>query len=140
MATTTKFLTEFGTVYFHTRAFVLGANTTIPFGTLAMNDAGVIKPAATAVAGSALMGLCLKGEGYVNATGGNVTQSQEMLFARGLEVVMMYDTGDPPVVADIGKSIAIKDNNTVKHTIAGNDLEVTLTQLLPGNRCRVYLP
>lgn len=136
-ATNSKFLTEHGTVFYHTRGSSLAANVTIPYGTLAMNDAGVVKQAVTAVAGSGLLGVCLKDDGYVNGTGAAL--AGRYVFCRGLEVILMYDPNDPPVAADLGKAIAIKDNVTVKHTIAGDDLTVVLTEILSGNRCRVYL-
>lgn len=115
----------------------LAANTTVPAGTLAMNDAGVAKPFTTAgyLAGAAFLGAA--NQTYANPTGS--TLSVDMMFARDTPVWLAGKGGDLPTAAEIGKPVALDDNFTCKKTIAANELTGVLLEIA-GNRYRVALP
>lgn len=110
------------------------ANTKLLAGTMIMNVAGVLKKAATAIAGSVLMGV-LESDLDNSASGSNVTFNG--IFRRG-SFFMANSVGDPCLAADVGALVAIADENTIKHTIASNDLTVRLLEISSdGTQVRV---
>lgn len=115
----------------------LAANTTIPKGALAVNDAGVAKNAtsALAVAGAKLLGFA--SETYTNATGSSITV--RMLFLRGCAYDAGGKAGDLPTAANIGGNVFVHDNNSVKATDAGGDIPAILTKIV-GSTYSVRLP
>jgi len=105
----------------------LGANVTIPMGTLAVNDGGVAKVATdTLIQGGAKL-LGVSSATYINETGS--TLAVRMLFYRSTAVTLAGKTGDLPTAADVGGTVYISDNNTVKKTDAGSDQAVTLVRI-----------
>ena len=103
-----------------------------------MNDAGQAKPAATGVAGSTLLGLVY--QTVDNAAGAMpLSPLRTPMYLRGVSIEVEGLAADLPKVGDIGNPVAIQDNNTVKKTIAANDLTVTLLALLPNTRFRVFI-
>lgn len=115
----------------------LAANTTIPMGALAVNDAGVAKNATdTLIQGGAKL-LGMAAATYENPTGSTLTK--RMLFFRSTAGTFAGKAGDLPVAADVGGSVFISDNATVKKTDAGSDLAVTLVKI-DGTNYRVRLP
>lgn len=115
----------------------LAANTTIPMGALAVNDAGVAKNATdTLIQGGAKL-LGMAAATYENPTGSTLTK--RMLFFRSTAGTFGGKAGDLPVAADVGGSVFISDNATVKKTDAGSDLAVTLVKI-DGTNYRVRLP
>lgn len=116
----------------------VATGVTLWAGTLAMNDAGQAKPAASGVAGSTLLGLVY--QTMDNAAGAMpLSPSSAPMYLRGLSVEVEGLAGDLPTVAGIGNPVAISDNYTVKKTIAADDLTVTLLAVLPSNRFRVFV-
>ena len=115
----------------------LASNTTIPMGTLAVNDSGVAKPATDTLiqGGAPLLGVA--SATYENPTGAAL--SKRMLFFRATAVTLSGKAGDLPTVNDIGKNVFISDNNTVKKTDAGSDQPVALVKI-EGSNYRVRLP
>ena len=107
-------------------------------GTLAMNDGGQAKPAASGVAGSTLLGLVYQTQDNLGGAT-PFTPASAPLYLRGLTIEVEGLAADLPKVADLGKLVAVSDNNTIKKTIAPNDLTVTLVAILPNNRFHVFL-
>lgn len=117
----------------------IAANAKVFAGTLCMNDAGAVKPAATGVAGSLLLGIAQRTTD--NAAGGApLTPDLPMIFLKGTFGEFDGKAGDLPIAADLGKAVAIEDDSTVKRTFAANDLPVTLVAILGGSRFRVWIP
>mgnify|MGYP000863730918 CR=1 FL=1 len=105
---------------------LLFAGTNVPMGTLAVNDGGKIKPLTDTLmqAGAAALGISLDTQD-VRASASDV--ARRCLFARGTQWTAPFaKSGDVPGVADIGKLISVQDNQTVKKTITGTDLQVRL--------------
>lgn len=100
--------------------------TAIPGGTLSQNDgAGAAIPFLDSTfetpTGSLLGFAAVDYE--ASATG-------RFLFKRHTPWLAPYaKTGDVPTVAELGKSISVQDNQTVKKTIAANGLVVTLLEI-----------
>lgn len=119
----------------------LAANANVPQGTLACNDAGDAKPFTDTLfqAGATLLGFAI-GASYLETTGAAATK--DMMFARGCQWIAPYaKAGDVPTLAMVGKAISVQDNQTVKATVGGSDLSVTLYEILPGGAgYRVGLP
>ncbi len=105
----------------------LAASITIPGGTLAVNDGGVAKVATDALiqGGAKLLGVAAAT--YENPTASTLTI--RMLFYRSTAVTLAGKTGDLPTAADVGGTVFISDNNTVKKTDAGSDQAVTLVRI-----------
>jgi hypothetical protein len=108
-------------------AWVLLANTLIPKGTYAMNDAGVVKRAVSpAPAGAVLLGSAE--DDYDNRGNGSnktfTTAEGPMLFSYG-EMTVLLTAGDEPTDADLGKSVFLQDERNVGRTNAGTDVSVT---------------
>ncbi|WP_298621618.1 hypothetical protein [uncultured Zoogloea sp.] len=104
----------------------LAAGVLVPFGTLAVNDAGKIKPLTDTLmqAGAAALGVSLDTQD-VRTEVADVTR--RCLFARGTQwTAPAAKSGDVPTATEIGKFIAVQDNQTVKKTITGTDLQVRL--------------
>lgn len=111
-------------------------NTTIWKGAVAMQVAGVARPAASGVAGSTLLGLAIRT--YAAPAGSNKVYptDQPMLFQRGS---WAFDglAGDLPDDTMIGKPVYFADDNTVKKTAAANDLSGILRKVLPSGQFEV---
>lgn len=116
----------------------LAASTTIPAGTLAVNDSGSAKifTSALYVAGAKLLGAahCR----FENTTASVVT-GKKMTFRRGCTVDLTGKSGDLPVIADIGGTVYVSDNFTVQKTAIVSGLAVTLVAI-KSNSYRVQLP
>lgn len=114
-------------------ASVLGANRTLYQGAVAMQVAGVVRPVASGVVTSVLLGVSLRQ--YANTTGSNVTYAdgQQMVFQRG---VFPFGglAGDLPTEAliNVVNGVSFADDNTVKATAAANDLKCTLRAIIDG--------
>lgn len=106
----------------------LAATTTVLAGTFAMNDAGAVKPAATGVAGSLLLGMAA--QTYANPAGqALIIDSPPMTFRRGF-VRVNGKAGALPTQANVGKKVRIVDNDSVSNEVIGaNDLSVTLVAI-----------
>lgn len=118
---------------------ILAAGAKLWAGTLAMNDAGQAKPVAGGVAGTSLLGLVYKTCDNT-ASASPLTPATAPLYLRGVGIEVEGLGADLPKATEIGKPVALHDNNTIKKTVAANDLTVTLLAILPGNRFRVYIP
>lgn len=115
----------------------LAASTTVPAGTLAMNDAGVVKQFTSAgyVGGAALLGVaCHRME---NATASPL--AGKYTFRRGCSTDLEGKAGDLPTAAEVGKTVYVSDNFTVQKTAIVSGLAVTLVAI-KGNVYRVQLP
>lgn len=103
------------------------AGTIIYKNSLAMHVAGVWQPADSAVASSVVGGFAE--ETYdASAQGSDYTWPTPMVFKREA-VPMSGKSGDLPTAADLGKLIPVEDDDTVKHTAAGNDVTVRLLEI-----------
>jgi len=102
-------------------------------GTVAMAVSGKVRAAATAVAGSVMLGVAA---GTYDATGA-VDVLIDQLYKRGAFYLDGL-AGDLPVAANVGGLVAIADNCSVKATIAGNDLTVKLLAIV-GNQYKVEI-
>ena len=98
------------------------ASTKILKGTMAMAVSGKARKAATAVAGSVLLGVAM--ETYDNS-GLGVDTLMNQVYERGAFYFSGLG-GDLPTAANIGGLVAINDENTVKATVVANDLTVKL--------------
>lgn len=123
------------------RFWQIAAGVLIPQGTLAVNDAGSAKPFTDTLfqGGAGLLGFAQAT--YDNSAGG-AAAAKDMLFARDCEwTAPAAKGGDVPTLALVGKAISIQDNQTVKATIGGSDISVTLLEILPGSAgYRIALP
>ena len=61
-------------------------------------------------------------------------------FVRNCSAILVGKGGDAPTATNLGEKIALSDNGTCKATIASGDFEVTLLEVLGGNRFRVWIP
>ena len=115
----------------------LAASITIPMGTLAVNDGGVAKVCTDTLirAGAKLLGVAAAT--YENPTASTLTK--RMLFYRNTAVTLLGKSADAPTAANVGGSVYISDNNTVKVTDAGSDQPVVLVKIV-GTNFRVRLP
>lgn len=107
------------------------ANTTIYAGTLTMLVSGKTRPAASGVATSTLLGIAEK---TTTAGGSDVVHlfDDPIVSKRGC-FGLPANPSDPPVEADLMHSIYISDNYSVKHTMASNDMAVTLIAIESAN-------
>lgn len=131
MATTRPLSQPLPRDWVESKMYSLGASQTVPFGTLACNDGGVVKALTSTLcqAGATLLGIAL--EDYANTTVSAVTKT--MVFARRLSIVLpKQKTGDTVAAADVGATIALEDNETIKKTVAGTDATCVLLEILPG--------
>lgn len=115
----------------------LAASTTIPAGTLAMNDAGVIKQFTSAgyVGGATLLGQArhrMENAALTASTG-------KYTFRRGCPMDVEGKAGDLPTAAELGKSVYVSDNFTVQKTAIVSGLAVTLLAI-KGSVYRILLP
>lgn len=95
----------------------LFASALIPKGSLAINDAGVVKPMpATGLpaAGSLLLGVAQ--DTYLETTGSDTLR--KMVFLRG-EFWITAKTGDVCAATELGKSVFIGDNFLIQKTTPG---------------------
>jgi len=128
MATTTERSTVFnGLPRSAAITYLLKASSTVLAGTLGMQVAGKTQKAATGQAGAVLLGIAE--QTYANTTGSDVTRTAPMVFKRGL-CYLKNSTGAPVVPADIGGSILVEDEDTVKTGSAGaGDMVVTALEI-----------
>lgn len=126
--------------YYTAKASVLKASETIPYGHVAMQVAGKIRAALTAVSGSKLLGMVLAGQGLIETTGSDVTLPQPAVFARGLVVYLDAKSGDEPTAANLGGLIALDTSSQVKATVAGDDLTLTCVDVRADGKIGVYIP
>ena len=122
------------------KAKLLAASTNIPFGTAACLDGANGAKALTDTlmqAGATFLGVS-RGD-YENT---EVTAvAKDMLFGRATGMTLYKaKAGDIPGVADLGKTISLQDNETVKETIAGTDVQVVLVATDGSTFWRVRLP
>ena len=75
---------------------------------------------------------------YSNSSASPLTK--RMLFTRNCAAILVGKPGDAPTATNLGEKIALSDNGTCKATIASGDFEVTLLEVLGGNRFRVWIP
>jgi len=120
----------------------LAASVVIPMGTLACLD-GVngAKPLTDTLmqAGASFLGVARAS--YTETTGALFTTNPAMLFGRQTDATFtLAKGGDVPAVADIGKLISMQDNQTVKKTIAGTDVQVVLVATDGSTYWKVRLP
>lgn len=110
------------------KARKVAANTTVWPGTLAMNDAGVIKvfTAAGVAAGAKLLGFPVSN--VSNATGSTVTETSPYAFRRGCPMSIAGKAGDLPTESDVGGTVYLKDNFAIGKTMASGDVAVTLLE------------
>lgn len=95
----------------------LFASATILKGSIAINDAGVVKPmpnTGTPTAGSLLLGVAF--DTYTETTATNTLR--KMVFLRG-EFWFPSKAGDAPGATELGKLVFIGDNFTVQKTTPG---------------------
>lgn len=106
-------------------------NTTIFQNAVAMHVAGVARPAATGVAGSAMLGVSVRR--YTAPAGSNKTYPDEgaMVFKRGVFAFGGL-AGDLPTEALLNKPVYFQDDNTVKATMAANDISGILRFIKNG--------
>jgi len=121
----------------------VAASTTVPRGTLAVNDVGQIKKYTVGLmaAGAGFLGFCL--EEASNATAGPVTASTPYKFRRGCPMLLSGQPGDAPTSNEIGKQVYLLDNYSVGKTLAASAVAVTLLalpNLENGNKYEVMLP
>lgn len=143
MAATKPINQPFDDVQQDVKAKVLATNVVIPLGTLACLDgANGAKPLTDTLmqAGSTFLGVA-RGT-YDNVGGGApVTINPHMLYGRATGATFTKAKGgDVPTVAMIGKAISMQDNETVKATIAGTDVQVILVDTDGSTFWRVRLP
>lgn len=118
----------------------LAASTTIPMGAVAMTDSSgrAVNFVDTTYAAGSIGCLGVATSRYANSTASPL--SKRMLFTRNCAAILVGKGGDAPVAAQLGEKIALADNATCKATIAAGDFEVTLLEVIGGNRFRVWIP
>ena len=127
MATTVERLTKFrGEPPYTAGISLIKAQAKILKGTLAMQVTGKAQKAATGQAGAVLLGVAV--QTYDNsAINADTTLPAPMVFLRG--ACYLDNSGTSPVTgADIGKSVLVEDETTVKTGNAGAG-DMTLTAL-----------
>ena len=124
--------------YYVAKASVLLASATVPYGNIAMQVSGKIRPALTGVSGSKLLGMSL--QSLAETTGSDVTLTQPAVFARGLTVYLDAKSGDEPVAANLGGPVALDTGAQVKATVASDDLTLTMVDLRADGKIGVYIP
>lgn len=120
-------------------ANTIGA-TAIPSGTLCMNDgAGNVIPFLDTTYETPTGDLL----GFAStdmAAAATAPEPNHFLFHRGCRwLAPLAKTGDVPTVANLGGSISVQQNDTVKATIATHGLVVTLLEIR-SDGFLVYLP
>lgn len=131
-------LTEAATMVTHS---VLYANTTIYAGTLAMNDAGVVKPFTSAgyVGGASLLGFPTTR--LTETTGSNKSYAVGRSTLKFRKNCPFECASDASIAASyIGKPVFVQDNFTVSTTDTGSQLSVILLEILSSSRVVVKLP
>ena len=118
----------------------LAASTTIPMGAIAMCDSSgrAVNFVDSTFQGGDIGCLGVAVSRYSNNTASAV--SKRMLFVRNCPAILVGKGGDAPTATNLGEKIALSDNGTCKATIASGDFEVTLLEVLGGNRFRVWIP
>jgi len=118
----------------------LAASTTIPMGAIAMCDSSgrAVNFVDSTYAGGGIGCLGVATARYANSTASPLTK--RMLFTRNCAAILVGKSGDAPTTTLLGEKIALADNGTCKATIAADDFEVTLLEVLGGNRFRVWIP
>lgn len=118
----------------------LAASTTIPMGALAMCDSSgrAVNFVDSTFQGGDIGCLGVAVSRYSNSSASPLTK--RMLFTRNCAAILVGKSGDAPTATDLGEKIALSDNGTCKATIASGDFEVTLLEVLGGNRFRVWIP
>lgn len=104
-------------------AWTLAANTLIPKGTYAMNDAGVIKRCVSpAPAGAVVLGRAESDyDNLGNMSNKTFTLAEgPMVFSYG-ELTVLVKQGDEPDDTFLGKPVFFQDERTVGKTNAGTD-------------------
>lgn len=115
----------------------LFASSTVLKGTIAINDAGVVKPmpnTGTPTAGSLVLGIAF--DTYVETTAVNTLR--KMCFLRG-EFWLPSKSGDAPGATELMKLVYIGDNFTIQKTSPGaNSLTVKCVGVKAGE-CKVVI-
>lgn len=124
--------------YYVAKASVLKASEVIPYGHVAMQVSGKIRAALTAVAGSKLLGM--SAQSLNETTGADVTLAQPAVFIRGQVVYLSGKAGDLPTAALLGSPVALDTSSSVKATIAGDDLTLTLVDVRADGMFGVHIP
>ena len=124
--------------YYVLKASTLKASAVVPYGNVAMQVSGKIRPALTAVTGSALLGMSL--QSLNETTGADVTLPQPAVFARGLVVYLDAKSGDEPTAANLGGPVALNTAAEVKATVAQDDLTLTCVDVRADGKIGVYIP
>ena len=124
--------------YYVLKASTLKASAVVPYGNVAMQVSGKIRPALTAVNGSALLGMSL--QSLNETTGSDVTLPQPAVFARGLVVYLDAKSGDEPTAANLGGPVALDTAAQVKATVAQDDLTLTCVDIRSDGKIGVYIP
>ena len=124
--------------YYVLKASTLKASAVVPYGNVAMQVSGKIRPALTAVTGSALLGMSL--QSLNETTGADVTLPQPAVFARGLVVYLDAKSGDEPTAANLGGPVALNTAAEVKATVAQDDLTLTCVDIRADGKIGVYIP
>lgn len=118
----------------------LAASTAIPMGAIAMTDSSgrAVNFVDSTYQGGGIGCLGVATSRYANSTASPL--SKRMLFTRNCPAILVGKSGDAPTATLLGEKIALADNATCKATIASGDFEVTLLEVLGGNRFRVWIP
>ena len=118
----------------------LAASTTIPMGAIAMCDSSgrAVNFVDSTFQSGGIGCLGVATARYANSSASPLTK--RMLFTRNCAAILVGKGGDAPTATDLGEKIALSDNGTCKATIASGDFEVTLLEVLGGNRFRVWIP
>lgn len=118
----------------------LAASTTIPMGAIAMTDSSgrAVNFVDSTYQGGGIGCLGVATSRYANSTASPL--AKRMLFVRNCAAILVGKGGDAPTVTLLGEKIALSDNGTCKATIAAGDFEVTLLEVIGGNRFRVWIP
>jgi len=121
-------------------ALTLYANATIYAGTLAMNDAGVIKPFTSAgyVAGATLMGFPTAR--ITETTGSNVTYTANRTPLKFRRNCPMIVNASSIAQSYVGKTLYLKDNFTASTSDAGSEFPVTCLAVLSATQVLIKLP
>ncbi len=114
-------------------------STLVPMGTLAMTDASgrpVPFDATTYQAG---------GRGFLGvavqrvANDGVSEITKRAMFFRSVDVVLAGAAGDAPDATYLGRTVAVKDNISVKKTVVAGDFTVVITEILANGKFRVWI-
>ena len=125
---------------YRTNAFYVAASGYVLYkGAFIMAVAGKARPAASGVAGAVLLGVLAEyAADRIDASGGDVTISDGVRPLMGRWEVAI-SASDPVSNANIGTAVALADDNTIKATIAANDVTVVLRDIINSTTALVEI-